>query len=223
MLRANTPFRQARVGRVTSSDATGRPAIPLASLLPNRRGWLASLAAWLGIGAILLAMGRPPICACGTIKPWHGVVQSSENSQHLTDWYSFSHVIHGLLFYFFAHLLWRKWRLFGGAPAAWALPIAVAFEGFWELVENSPPVIERYRSVTVSWGYVGDSIVNSLADVGWMVIGFLLAARLPVWVSVAMAIGFELFTLAMIRDNLTLNVLMLLWPVEPVRIWQGGG
>ena len=174
-------------------------------------------------GAILLAMGREAICTCGTVKLWHGVIQSAENSQHLADWYSFSHVIHGLLFYFFAHVLWRRWKLFGGRPAVWALPIAVAFEAFWELLENSPMIIDRYRAVTVSLDYYGDSVVNSLADIGWMVVGFLLAARLPVWVSVALAIAFELFTLAMIRDNLTLNVLMLVWPVEAIKVWQGGG
>jgi hypothetical protein len=176
----------------------------------------------LAIGAMLLAMGRVPICACGTVKLWWGTVQSSENSQHVADWYSFSHVIHGLLFYFFAHLLWQRWKLFGGRPAMWALPIAVAFEGLWELLENSPMIIDRYRAVTVSFGYSGDSVVNSLSDIGFMVLGFLIASRLPVWGSVALALAFELFTLAMIRDNLTLNVLMLVWPLDAIRAWQAG-
>jgi len=192
------------------------------SLLPNRRGVLFALAMALAFAAILLAMGRNPICPCGTVKLWHGAVQSSENSQHIADWYSFSHVIHGLLFYFLAHLLWRRWKLFGGRPAIWALPIAVAFEGFWELLGNSPLIIERYRTVTVSLGYNGDSVVNSLSDIGFMALGFLLASRLPAWASVALAVAFELFTLAMIRDNLTLNVLMLVWPVDAIRVWQGG-
>jgi hypothetical protein len=136
----------------------------MTSLLPNRRGAILALAMALAFGAILLAMGRAPICTCGSVKLWWGVVNSSENSQHIADWYSFSHLIHGLLFYFFAHLLWRRWRLFGGKPAIWALPIAVAFEGFWELLENSPLIIERYRAVTVSLGYNGDSVVNSLSE-----------------------------------------------------------
>ena len=193
------------------------------SLLPDRRGWTGALVLWLAAGAILLAMGRSAICACGTVKLWHGVVQSSENSQHIADWYSFSHVIHGLLFYGLAHLLWRRWRLFGGRPATWALPIAVAFEAFWELLENSPPIIDRYRSVTVSFGYSGDSVINSLSDIGFMVLGFWIARLLPWWASVALAIAFELFTLAMVRDNLTLNVLMLIWPLDAVRQWQGAG
>ena len=190
------------------------------SLMPHRAALLWTVIIAAAILAILLAMGRPAICDCGVVRLWHGVVQSAENSQHIADWYSFSHVIHGLLFYFFAHLLWRRWRWFGGLPARWALPIAVAFEGFWELLENSPLIIERYREVTVSWGYSGDSIVNSMADIGWMMVGFVLASRLPIWVSIALAIAFELFTLAMIRDNLTLNIVMLVWPIDAIRDWQ---
>jgi len=195
----------------------------MASLLPTRRALIATLVVLAAVLAILIAMGRPPICECGTVKLWHGVVQSSENSQHLADWYSASHVIHGLLFYFFAHILWRRWKLFGGRPAGYALPIAVAFEAFWEILENTPLIIDRYREVTISWGYAGDSIVNSMADIGWMVAGFLLAARIPAWASVALAVALELFTLAMIRDNLSLNILMLLWPVDAIAAWQGMG
>ena len=195
----------------------------MTSLLPHRRAAIATLLTLLASAAILAGMGRPLICECGTIKLWWGVVQSAENSQHLTDWYSFSHVIHGLLFYGAAHLLWRRWKLLGGLPARWALPIALVIEAAWELFENSPVIIDRYRAVTVSWGYSGDSIVNSVADIGWMAAGFWLASRLPVKASIAMGIAFELFTLAMIRDNLTLNVLMLVWPVEAIKVWQGMG
>jgi hypothetical protein len=193
------------------------------SLLPNRRGVIAAVVVALAVLAILLAMDRPPICTCGTVKLWHFGVESAENSQHITDWYTPSHMIHGLIFYAFAHILWRRWKLLGGAPAKWALAIAVGFEGFWEILENSPIIINRYREVTISWGYSGDSIVNSMADIGWMSLGFLLAARLPLWVTVVMALGFELFTLVMIRDNLTLNILMLVWPLDAVKAWQGMG
>ena len=188
-----------------------------------KRAIIASLLIVAAAAAILLAMGRIPICECGYVKLWHGQINDSGNSQHIADWYSASHVIHGLLFYFFAWVLWVRWRLFGGVPARYALPIAVAFEAFWEILENSPMIIERYRAVTVSFGYVGDSIINSLSDIGWMVIGFLLASRLPVWVSVALALAFELATLILIRDNLTLNVLLLVWPMDSVRLWQALG
>jgi hypothetical protein len=192
------------------------------SLLPHRKALITSVAIWLYAAFILFAMRRPPICPCGTVKLWWGVVQSPENSQHIADWYSFSHVIHGLLFYAAAHLLWRKWNLFDGAPARWALPIAVAIEASWEFLENSPLIIDRYRSVTLSWGYSGDSILNSLSDIAFMVLGFWLAGRLPWRVSLALGIAFELFTLVMIRDNLTLNVLMLVWPLEAIKHWQAG-
>lgn len=191
------------------------------SLLPHRKAILATAAVFLASAAILIAMDRPPICECGTVKLWHGVVQSSENSQHLTDWYSPSHFTHGLIMFFLAWLLWDKWRLLGGAAARWALPIAVVIEAAWEIMENTPMVIDRYREVTISWGYAGDSMVNSLADIGWMIAGFLVAARIPWQASLAIALFFEAFTAWAIRDNLTLNVLMLFWPLEAVRQWQG--
>ena len=192
------------------------------SLLPHRRAMIAAVLIALYAGFILLAMGRPPICTCGTIRLWHGVVQSSENSQHIADWYTFSHIIHGLLFYGAAHVLWRRWKLFDGAPTRWALPIAVIVEASWELLENSPLIINRYRSATMSLGYSGDSILNSMADIGWMSLGFWIASKLPVKATVTLAIAFELFTLVMIRDNLTLNVLMLVAPVEAIKEWQSG-
>jgi hypothetical protein len=173
--------------------------------------------------AVLLAMDRPPICTCGYVALWHGEVQSSGNSQHLTDWYSPSHFTHGLIMYGVAWLLWARWRLFGGSPARWALPIAVLVEAAWEVAENTPMVIARYRAVTASFGYSGDSVVNSAADIAWMSLGFLAATRLPARVSVALAVGLELLTLWTIRDNLTLNAVMLFWPIEAVRQWQGMG
>lgn len=197
--------------------------MPDRSLMPTRAAWLLSLVLWAYCAFILFAMQRPWICECGTIKLWHGVVQSAENSQHLADWYTFSHIIHGLLFYAGAHFLWRKWNLFDGAPTRWALPIAVALEASWEVLENSPMIIDRYRSVTASFGYSGDSIVNSMADIGWMILGFWLASRLPWKASLALALAFELLTLAIIRDNLTLNVLMLVSPVDAIRDWQAMG
>ena len=173
--------------------------------------------------AILLAMGRVPICTCGYVTLWWSDPNSFGNSQMLADWYSPSHFIHGLLFYWFAHLLWRRWALLGGRPALWALPIAVGFEGFWEILENSPLIIDRYRSVTVNFGYNGDSVLNSMSDLACMTIGFLVASRLPPRASVALAVALELLTLWAIRDNLTLNVVMLVWPIQAIRVWQGSG
>ena len=165
--------------------------------------------------AVLFAMGRVPICTCGTVKLWGGGL-GSDNSQHVADWYTLSHVIHGFLFYGLGWLLLRR------RPLGERFVAAVAIEAAWEVVENSKYIIDRYREATIALGYTGDSILNSLSDIGWMVIGFLLASRMPVWASVALAVALELFTLAMIRDNLTLNILMLVWPIPSIAAWQAG-
>ena len=192
-------------------------------LTPHGKAVLATLALVALAVAILFAIDRPPICTCGYVELWHGTVQSSGNSQHVTDWYSPSHFTHGLIMYFVAWLLWRRWKLFGGRPARFALPIATFVEAAWEVTENTPTVIDRYRAVTVSFGYSGDSVLNSMGDIGCMILGFLVASRLPWWLSLAIGVVFELLTLYVIRDNLTLNVIMLFWPIEAIRQWQAGG
>ena len=177
---------------------------------------LAAILILLAAAAILLAMGRNPICTCGTIDLWVGERDSARTSQMLADWYSFSHIVHGLLFYAALWLVAPRW------PAGARFIAALLIEAGWEVIENTPWVIDRYREATTALGYTGDSVINSLADIAMMAIGFLAARRLPVWGSVLVVLVLELVPLFVIRDNLTLNVWMLLWPTDWLRAWQAG-
>src|SRR5262249_9657789 len=161
---------------------------------------------------VLWAMGRSPICTCGYVKLWHGL-RDSENSQHIFDLYSFTHVIHGFLLYLVLWLMRRR------TPLAQRLMLAVVIEGAWEVIENSNFIIDRYRAQTASRTYYGDSIVNSVSDTITMAIGFLLASWLPARMTIAIAIALEAALAYLIRDNLGLNVIMLVHPFGAIKAW----
>jgi len=183
----------------------------------SRRAWLLAVAILALAAAILVAMGRNPICTCGTVALWVGERDSSETSQMLADWYSLSHIVHGLLFYALLWLVARRW------PMEWRFLAALVIEAAWEVTENTPLVIDRYRATTAALGYTGDSVINSLSDILMMALGFLAARKLPLWAAALLLIALEIIPLFAIRDNLTLNVWALIAPNPALQAWQAGG
>jgi len=168
-------------------------------------------------GVIELGMGRLPLGPDHKFGLWEGDIWSSENSQRLADPYSFSHIVHGILFYGALSLVARR------LPVRHRFLMALGLEAAWELLENSPLIINRYRAVTISLGYVGDSVMNSLSDILMMCLGYVLAWRVKPWVSVVAVLIMEIGCLFWVRDNLTLNVIMLIHPVEAIKHWQSAG
>ena len=166
---------------------------------------------------IELAMGRHLICTCGQIELWVGARDSSKTSQMLADWYSLSHIVHGLLFYAVLWLIARRW------PVEGRFLTALLIEAAWEVTENSPFVVDRYRTATAALGYNGDSVINSMSDILMMCLGFIVARKLPLWASIILLFVLEIVPLFVIRDNLTLNVWMLLAPNDAIRAWQAAG
>jgi hydrogenase/urease accessory protein HupE len=163
---------------------------------------------------VLHLLGRVWICACGTIRFWVGDIHSSELSQQIFDWYTPSHVIHGMIFYGVLHLLLPR------TPVLARLAIAVGIEVAWEIAENSPWVIEAYRKQALAAGYTGDSILNSVLDTVAMMTGFALARLLPWQATVALALLAEVTVGALVHDNLTLNVLNFIHRFPAVEAWQ---
>ena len=183
----------------------------------SKRAAVAAIVLLAATAALLYLMGRPLICTCGSIDLWVGEPNSSRTSQMLSDWYSPSHIVHGFLFFAGLWLVARRW------PLERRFLVALAIEAAWEIVENTPLIINRYREETAALGYTGDSVLNSMSDIAMMGLGFLLARRLPVWASVVVVLILELVPLLVIRDNLTLNVWMLLAPNDALKAWQSGG
>lgn len=166
--------------------------------------------------SVLFFLGQPPICTCGYIKLWEGVVQSAGTSQHLSDWYTFSHIIHGILFYGLLSLFFPR------MPVFWRLLMAMGIEITWEISENTPYVIEVYRKQALARGYMGDSILNSVSDTCSMILGFIIARKAPLLFTICLVIFLELFVGYMIHDNLTLNILNFIHPIDFITKWQTG-
>lgn len=179
-------------------------------------GFVAILPMLAVTALVLLAMGRMPWYQHGPIAVWSGDASGPDTSQQFTDPYTFTHVTHGVLLYLALHVL------AGRLPRSRRISLAVAAECGWEILENTAMVIRRYREMTMALGYYGDSVINSMGDILACTAGFLLAARLPVRVTVMMIVLLELALTLWIRDSLLLNIVMLAYPIESVRNWQLG-
>jgi hypothetical protein len=165
----------------------------------------------------LVAMGHPLICTCGYVELWHNDPAGPQTSQHLTDWYSFTHIIHGVGLYFLL------WLIAPRTSFLLRLAITVGLEAAWEVFENAPFIMERYRQSALARGYYGDSIVNSVFDTATTALGFIVARMLPVWGSILLVVTIELFLGYMIRDNFTLNIIQLIHPSDAISHWQMRG
>jgi len=179
--------------------------------------WVAILLVLAGTVYRLRGQGRLWWCSCDYLLLWSGDPWSSDNSQHLLDPYSFTHLLHGFVLCGLLALLVPRL-----APA-WKLCLAVSLEALWEVVENSEFVIRRYREETAALGYHGDTIVNSLGDILACALGFVLAGRLGLRPTLALFAVTEVALLILIRDSLLLNIIMLVYPIEAIKAWQAAG
>jgi hypothetical protein len=196
-----------------------RPARQIATDAIRQYRWVivSAIAVFVVTAGVELWLGRLPLGPDGKFGFWEGDIWSSEQSQRFADPYTFSHTIHGMLFYAFLWLVARR------LPVRYRFIGALMLEGAWEVLENSPIIINRYREVTISLGYVGDSVFNSLSDIFFAGLGFLFAWRARLRVTVLVIIAMEVGTAVWVRDNLALNIIMLVHPVEVIKAWQTAG
>ncbi len=192
--------------RTVSREARGAPS-----------AWTVTAVVLAASTLLLYGEGRLWWCECGSPAPWKGDVWTSHCSQHLADPYSISHFSHGLIFFSVFAVVRPRWSM------AWRFCASIFLASFWEVLENSPLVIERYRSATMSLDYLGDSVINSLGDIAACALGFVVARRIGILYSMGLFVVLEVVSLLLIKDNLTLNVLMLIWPVEAIKQWQTAG
>lgn len=183
-----------------------------------QRKTVIAFVAIIAVSAIILSLqGRVWWCQAGDLVPWSWDIWTTHNSQHLIDPYAFTHVLHGVLEF------WLLGLIFGRVPMAWRFVMAVMIEATWEIAENSSYIIERYRTVTLSLDYFGDSIINSLADIVCCAAGFGLARRLGFLRSLIFFIATEVILILWIRDSLVINIIMLIYPIEGLKAWQMSG
>jgi len=175
---------------------------------------IAAVCVVLAMIALLRLEGRSFICKCGHFAVWVSDWCSSNTSQQLLDPYSFTHILHGFLFF------WLMLLLFKRLPGAWQFWLAVLLECTWEVIENSSFVINKYRTETAALGYEGDTIVNSLGDLTCALVGFLIARKLGFWRSVIVFLLVEVALTLWIHDSLLLQILMLVRPIAAIKAWQ---
>jgi hypothetical protein len=202
---------------------SGYPPCVSETLLNEKESWSVDKRPYYSLGVliavavvILRFQGRVWWCQAGDYTPWSWEIWSTHNSQHMVDPYSFTHVLHGIFEFWLIGLVFRR------LPLTWRFAIAVAIESTWEVVENTSYVIQRYREATMSLDYFGDSVINSVADIGCCALGFWIAWKLKFWKSLALFAFTEAVLILTIRDSLIINVIMLLWPIEAIKNWQVG-
>jgi hypothetical protein len=183
---------------------------------PGKKLWpaLAIVAAFIATAVLLHLEGRLWICACGSVRVWSAQVCSSDNSQHFLDPYSFTHVLHGFLFFWLITLLLPRLN------ASWQVALAVAVEAAWEVFENTNFIIDRYRSATAALGYAGDTVVNSFGDILCCLLGFIVARKLGLRRSIIVFLLLEFVLIIWIRDSLLLEVVMLIFPIDAIKALQ---